>query len=177
MYRSNSCTGVDFGRRTDIKCDGLVGVAAEAADFKVAVARVQRVAERRGWLRRPPVADHPLVPSYAGEPISFPARLFGALRRRGCGDICVPPFKPRWRRTEASLQAPRRLQGSGSRVELMTRSVKSSVFKFAMLHDARGRTRHKRRTMNRSCPTFFGGGTNSRKNLEKTEPDFKAGAP
>jgi hypothetical protein len=62
-------------------------VAAEAADFEVAVASVQSVTEGRGRLRRTFVSEHALIPSKPGELIGFLASLPGALRR--CTDRCA----------------------------------------------------------------------------------------
>jgi hypothetical protein len=66
----------------NVEGDRLMRVAAETANFEVAVSGVERVAEGRGRLRRPLVAEHSLVPGLAGEPIGLLARLTGALRRR-----------------------------------------------------------------------------------------------
>jgi hypothetical protein len=43
--------------------------AAEAADLKVAIARVQGIGESWRRLRRSPVTKHPLVPSLARETV------------------------------------------------------------------------------------------------------------
>jgi hypothetical protein len=59
----------------DIERNGLVGIAAETSDLKIAVTSVERVAERRrglGWLL---VTEHALVPGFTCEPISLLARL------------------------------------------------------------------------------------------------------
>jgi len=49
----------------DVERDRLMRVAAEAADFKVAVAGVERITERRRRLGRPLVAEHAHVPGNA----------------------------------------------------------------------------------------------------------------
>jgi hypothetical protein len=51
MYRSSSWTGIAFGRR-DVQGNGLVSVAAKAAHCDIAVAGIERLAERRPPLRR-----------------------------------------------------------------------------------------------------------------------------
>jgi hypothetical protein len=66
----------------DIERDGLVRVAAKAADFEIAKARVEGVAQRRRWLRRSLKAEHALVPRLAGEPVGFQARFCRPLSRR-----------------------------------------------------------------------------------------------
>ena len=45
----------------DIESNGLVRVAAEAANLKIAVPRIQRVAEHRRWLCWALVAEHAFV--------------------------------------------------------------------------------------------------------------------
>src|SRR4051812_17417551 len=69
-----------FRPSNHIQRDGLVSVATEAGDFKIAVTGIEGIAE--GWrrLRRPFVAEQPHVPSLTRETIGFPARLLGALR-------------------------------------------------------------------------------------------------
>src|SRR6185436_2979393 len=66
----------------DVQRDGLMSVAAETFDFEIMKARIQRVTESRGWLRRPLVAQHPHVPSLAGELVGFLASFRSALRFR-----------------------------------------------------------------------------------------------
>jgi hypothetical protein len=56
----------------DVERDGLVGVAAETANLEAAIARVERVAEGWGWLRRSLVAEHSHVPGVASQLIGFP---------------------------------------------------------------------------------------------------------
>ena len=65
----------------DVERDGLVRVAAKAADFEVEVARVERVAERRRRLRRTVITEHALVPSFAGKAVGFLAGSGGSLCR------------------------------------------------------------------------------------------------
>jgi hypothetical protein len=65
----------------NVECDRLVSVAAEAADLKIAVAGVKRIAERGRRLGGPLVAQHALVPGLARQTISFLSRLSGALCR------------------------------------------------------------------------------------------------
>jgi len=66
----------------DVERDGLVRVAAKAFDFEIAKPGVERVAERRRWLRRALKAEHALVPRLDGEPIGFPTGFGSALSRR-----------------------------------------------------------------------------------------------
>jgi len=65
----------------DIEGDGLVGVTAEAPDFEIAKPGVDRVAQRRRWLRWSLKAEHPPIPHLDGQPVAFLARLGGPLRR------------------------------------------------------------------------------------------------
>src|SRR5258707_976017 len=65
----------------DVERDGLMRVAAQAADLEIAVTCVESVAERGRWLGRPLVAEHALIPGLARETISFLSRLAGALCR------------------------------------------------------------------------------------------------
>jgi hypothetical protein len=82
MYRSSSCIGVAFGRRNDVKRDALMRAASEALHFEIAVPGVERIAQRRRWLRRTLEGQHSLGPSIAGEPVGFLARLLCPFRRR-----------------------------------------------------------------------------------------------
>jgi hypothetical protein len=59
--------------------DGLMGIAAEAADLKLGVAGVEGVAERRRWLRRALEGEHALGPGITGEFVGLLARFSGAL--------------------------------------------------------------------------------------------------
>src|SRR5262249_33550996 len=64
-----------LGPANDIERHGLVSIATEAADFEIAIACVQRVADSRRWLCWPLVAKHALVPGIACDSISIFARL------------------------------------------------------------------------------------------------------
>src|SRR5262245_37155807 len=66
----------------DIERDGLMRVAAEASDFEVAVPGVDRITQRRRWLRWSLKAEHALIPRFDGEPVGVPACLSGPLCRR-----------------------------------------------------------------------------------------------
>jgi hypothetical protein len=57
----------------DIQGDRLVGVAAEAFDFEVEIAGVQRIGQRRGGLGGTVECQHAFVPSLAGKLIGSPA--------------------------------------------------------------------------------------------------------
>src|SRR5947207_13731403 len=70
-----------LGPSDDVERDGLVGVAAEAAHFEIEVAGIEGIAEQRRGLRRPLVAEHPLVPGRAGEAVRFLARAGGLFLR------------------------------------------------------------------------------------------------
>jgi len=70
-----------LGPAHGIKCDRLVSIATEAADFEIAIAGVEGVAERGRGLRRPLVAQHTLVPGFARETIGFLTRFPSALSR------------------------------------------------------------------------------------------------
>ena len=52
----------------NVEGNGLMGIAAEAADLKIEVTRVERVTQGRRGLRRS-------RPGVAGELVGFPARL------------------------------------------------------------------------------------------------------
>jgi hypothetical protein len=65
----------------DVKCDGLMSVAAEATDFAIEVACIERVTERGRGLRRPFEGKHALGSCLAGELVGFLARLRRTLRR------------------------------------------------------------------------------------------------
>src|SRR6516162_154255 len=66
----------------DIERDRLVRVAAQASHFEIAKPGVDRVAQRRGWLRRTPKAEHALVPRVTRKTVSFPASFRRQLCRR-----------------------------------------------------------------------------------------------
>lgn len=61
------------GLRTphDVQRHGLMRIAAETFDFEIQISGVKRVTERGRWLGRAFEAEHALVPSLAGEAISF----------------------------------------------------------------------------------------------------------
>jgi hypothetical protein len=61
---------------------GLMRVAAKAFHFEITKPGVDRVAQRRRWLRRPLNAEHALVLRLAGEPVGFLAC---------CGPLCRCP--------------------------------------------------------------------------------------
>jgi hypothetical protein len=70
---------VDRGRLRaphDVERHRLVRVAAKAFDFEIAVARIERVAQRRRWLRRTLKPEHALIPRLDGEPVGFLAACF-----------------------------------------------------------------------------------------------------
>jgi len=69
-----------FRPANDVERYGLIGIASEAANLKIAVARVQRIAEGGRWLRRPLKGQHAHVPSLAGEAIGFETSFFCHLR-------------------------------------------------------------------------------------------------
>jgi hypothetical protein len=50
----------------DVEGNGLIGVATETSDFQIAVTGIERVTERRRWLRRSLKAEHALVPRLDG---------------------------------------------------------------------------------------------------------------
>ena len=55
----------------DVEGNGLMRVAAKAFHFQIAEPGIDRVAQRRRWLRRTLKAEHALVPRLAGEPVGF----------------------------------------------------------------------------------------------------------
>jgi hypothetical protein len=59
----------------DVKRNCLMRVAAEATDLKIEVAGINRVTERWRWLGRPLEGEHAFIPGFAGEPVSYLARL------------------------------------------------------------------------------------------------------
>jgi hypothetical protein len=67
MYRSSSWIGVRPPH--DVEHDRLVCIAAETADFEVAVTSIECIAQHGRWLRRTIEAKHALIPRLAGEPI------------------------------------------------------------------------------------------------------------
>jgi hypothetical protein len=69
----------------DVEDDGLMRVAAKAPDFEIAVPGVERIAQRRRRLRRSLEAEHALVPSIDGEPVSLLACFLRPLCRRPDG--------------------------------------------------------------------------------------------
>jgi len=74
----------------DIEGNGLVGVASDATDFQKAIAGVERVAERRRWLRRSLEAEHAFIPCFDRQPIGLLARFAGPLgggADRGAVDV------------------------------------------------------------------------------------------
>jgi hypothetical protein len=74
----------------DVEGNGLMRVAAKAFDFEITIARIDRIAQRWGWLRRPLKAEHALVPSLYGEPVGSLACLrclFCSSPRRRTVDV------------------------------------------------------------------------------------------
>jgi len=65
----------------DMERNGLVVVAGKAANFEIAVSRIECVTERRRWLRRAFVTKHALIPGIAGELVGLVTRFLGALCR------------------------------------------------------------------------------------------------
>jgi len=65
----------------DVSGNGLVGVAAKATDFEIAVSGIERVAERGRWLRRSLKAQHAFIPCLTGKPVGFLACLRRPLSR------------------------------------------------------------------------------------------------
>ena len=65
----------------DVERDGLVRVAAEAADFETEVASIEGVAERRGRLRWAAIAEHTPIPRLADKAVGFLAGGSGAFSR------------------------------------------------------------------------------------------------
>ena len=59
----------------------LVRVAAEAADFEIEVAGIEGIAESRRRLRRAAIAEHALIPGFAGKAVGFLAGGSGFLSR------------------------------------------------------------------------------------------------
>ena len=60
----------------------MVRVAAEASDFEIEESGVDGVAKCRRWLRGATIAEHALIPCFAGKFVGFLASLSGALSRR-----------------------------------------------------------------------------------------------
>jgi hypothetical protein len=58
-----------------------VGVAAKATDFEIAKPGVDRVTQRRRWLRRSLKPEHALVPRLDREPVGFFACVSRPFRR------------------------------------------------------------------------------------------------
>lgn len=62
----------------DIEGDRLAGIAAEAADLKIAVTGIKGLAEGRGRLRRRLECEHARVPGLASQAIGLLAGFGGA---------------------------------------------------------------------------------------------------
>jgi hypothetical protein len=62
-------------------CNSLVRVATEAADFEIKKSGVERVTERGRRLCRTTIAEHALVPRFAGKFVGFLAGSGGAFSR------------------------------------------------------------------------------------------------
>ena len=62
-------------------------VAAQTMDFEIAKPRVDRVTQRRRWLRRTLKAEHALVPRLDGEPV---ASLRASAGRSAAARINAP---------------------------------------------------------------------------------------
>jgi len=77
--------GRGLGPSHDVERDGLVRVAAEAADFEIEVTGIERITERGRRLRGTAITEHALVPRFAGKPVSFLAGCGGAFSRRPDG--------------------------------------------------------------------------------------------
>jgi hypothetical protein len=73
--------GSCLGPPDDIQRNRLMRVAAETANLKVEVSCIECIRHRRRWLRRALIAEHALIPCFAGESISKLTRFSGALRR------------------------------------------------------------------------------------------------
>jgi hypothetical protein len=58
-----------------------MSITTKASDFKVKEARIERIPERRRWLRGSLEGEHALRPSFAGELVGFLARLSRPLGR------------------------------------------------------------------------------------------------
>jgi hypothetical protein len=59
----------------------VAGIAAETADFEVAVTGIERITERRQRLCRSFVTEHALIPCFAGQSVGLFARLGSAFSR------------------------------------------------------------------------------------------------
>ena len=75
------CYGRGLRSPHDVERDGLVRVAAEAADFEIKVASIEGVAECGRWLSRTAITEHPPVPRFAGKAVGFLAGSGGSLCR------------------------------------------------------------------------------------------------
>ena len=70
----------------DVEGNSLMRVAAKAVDFEIAKPGVDRIAQRRRWLRRTLKAKHALIPRRDGEPVGGLTGFRRPLCRRpnGC---------------------------------------------------------------------------------------------
>ena len=66
----------------DVEGNGLMRVAAKAFHFEITIPGIDRVAQRRRWLRRTLKAKHALIPRLDGEPVGFLACFRRPLCRR-----------------------------------------------------------------------------------------------
>jgi hypothetical protein len=65
MYLSSSWIGVAFGRRTMSSATVWL-VSHRGADSEIAKPRIERIAQRRRWLRRSLEGKHALIPRLDG---------------------------------------------------------------------------------------------------------------
>ena len=83
--RARIASGTVDGRRLrsahDVERDGLVRVAAEAANFEINISGIERIAERGRRLRGAAIAEHSLSPRFAGKAVGFLAGGGGAFSR------------------------------------------------------------------------------------------------
>ncbi|MET4022861.1 hypothetical protein ABIC10_007997 [Bradyrhizobium sp. S3.2.12] len=74
----------------DVERNRLVGVAAKAADFEVAVTGIERIAELGRRLRWTLETEHARVPRRDGEPVGLLPRFGRAFCRRPDGRAVNP---------------------------------------------------------------------------------------
>jgi hypothetical protein len=89
-----------------------VRIATEAAHLKIPIARIQRIADCRGWLRGTLQPQHAFVPSLAREPIGV---LAGSPRLLRCGTDRTAVDRLSRLRAPSAKMGPQGRQGQAAR--------------------------------------------------------------
>jgi AcrR family transcriptional regulator len=82
IYLYSGLKGLDINRwYVGVVRDKILTRIIRECRHEAGLPVIQRVSQRRRRLRRPLIAEHPLVPGFAGELIGNLARFLGSLRR------------------------------------------------------------------------------------------------